>query len=76
MNKIRAAAAAVSLGVLLLVGGLFVGGGVAKASPPGGTNPFVGWPEPARALVGVISQSLADVWNFFVGIANLIMFGV
>ncbi|RVW05955.1 hypothetical protein [Rhodococcus spongiicola] len=75
MNKIRAAAAVASLGVLLFVGGLFVGGGVAQANPPS-PDPLAGWPEPLRALVVALSEPLVDVWNFFVDISYLIMLGL
>lgn len=69
MNRIRAAAVVVSVGVLFVVSG-----GVAQANPPG-PDPLAGWPESLRPLGVAIFGSLGDVWNFFAGIANLIMFG-
>lgn len=69
MNKIRAVAAVVSVGILFIVGG-----GVAHASPPG-PNPIGSLPEPLWPLAAVVGQVFADVWNFFSGIGNLIMFG-
>ncbi|WP_164877599.1 hypothetical protein [Prescottella agglutinans] len=49
-------------------------GGVAHANPPG-LDPLAGWPEPLRPLGVAIFGSLGDVWNFFAGIADLILFG-
>ena len=69
MNRTRATAVVALVGVLL-----FVGGGVANANPPG-LDPLAGWPEPLRPLGVAIFGSLGDVWNFFAGIADLIMFG-
>ncbi|QBJ97923.1 hypothetical protein ERC79_19715 [Rhodococcus sp. ABRD24] len=69
MNKIRTIAAVALVGVLLLVGG-----GVANASPPG-PNPLGSLPEPLWPLAAVVGQIFADTWNFFAGIADLIMFG-
>ncbi len=69
MNRIRAAAVVVSVGVLFLVSG-----GIANANPPG-PNPLGSLPEPLWPLAAVVGQFFVDVWNFFSGIGNLIMFG-
>lgn len=69
MKNIRVVAAVVPVMILFIVGG-----GVANASPPG-ANPLGSLPEPPRPLAAAVGQVFVDVWNFFSGIANLIMFG-
>ncbi|NKR74500.1 hypothetical protein GS492_17820 [Rhodococcus hoagii] len=69
MNKIRVGAAVASVGLLFIVGS-----GVAAASPPG-PDPLGSLPESLWPFAASAGQVFTDVWNFFSGIANLIMFG-
>lgn len=69
MNRIRAAAVVVSVGVLFVVSG-----GVASATPPP-PDPFADWPEALRPIGVAFLEVLAGVMNAFAGISELIIFG-